>query len=548
MVSFSPSFPNYETTFLENEDTDWMSSQSDLDSNTVQDVIVSENNRQRKIWHFLTLGIPAMIEALSIFMEALVQREKVGPPVTVKFNPPNLSLAELGKLSKFHRFDLIGSGSAMNKAEVTKALELANQVMKQIQEAQTNNNTESLPSLLERKKMLIDILEINSVPTKTRSDYNFENWQTRDIINFEMTKDYYHSLPEIFEWFKPSIQSKILKSYSIDYNEAVLAESIALSLAYIEGLDNKTISIPIFDPDTQEYRLALYHIKFMRLGDSLPCYILESEDPHAHPWLTIRGTQYQTKLSPQGQEYRIGSLESMLSDALDHKCITRHVINKSLVCKSSAQQEEGSVQSESLGDLFKRWHLQGKKAILTGHSLGATFVNALTVEFPFSIKNAYGFSGAGVSKNNGKKWQSLLNHPNETVRKECENKLINFDYEGDPIPSGGCHLIGDHFAVTSAAGGSSIYNSHTRSRLNRGFKICRVDLAAENNKFARTFAEKLRIITGYCMRIIFKLLSCLRLVSDQYLPDWWVNRQAYKEYAKSYRTVNAAFHPAILSA
>ena len=167
-----------------------------------------------------------------------------------------------------------------------------------------------------------------------------------------------------------------------------------------------------------------------------------------------------------------------------------------------------------------------KSVILAGHSLGGTFVNNIAIEFPDSFKTAYAFSAAGVSKLANRRYQLLL--------PEQRANIINFDFEGDPIPSGGCCMIGRHFAIKAVSTiepAHGFYETHVRSHLNRDFYMQEVDISKENSKFSRILCEGVRACIGRCLH--FLLYAC----GKQYLPDWWNNRKIYKQRADLQRSL-----------
>jgi hypothetical protein len=397
-------------------------------------------------------------------------------------------------------------------------------------------------ALKEKIDAFAGLLEKNT-KSLSRKDLLAEDWAVLDSIVYELIIDFFTNLSTIFNtaWFKNLSFDKTLQEvFHTNYSEALIAENLALSFAYVEGTNGKIIPLPVFDEATKKYKLVEYQVQETTLGDNLPCYILESKDPTARPWVVVRGTQYYTDLSSQGKELRRGSLESILADSIDHKCIARHVINKTLLKQSQVEDAQGTVtQHEPLGSFFERWHRENKSVNLTGHSLGATLVNNLAVEFYDDIHKAYAFSGAGVSKKIAKRWDLFIdktlvrnNLPAE-ARDSLNAKLVNFDYEGDLIPSGGTRLIGMHLAIKNLAKRkiTKMYECHVSCHLNNDFAISRVDTATEKKKWARHFCEGLRIATGRCFRFLLTILN-----SKQF-PDWWLNRKVYKEAAYHHRIV-----------
>lgn len=493
-----------------------------------------QNNRQRTTWHFLTLGIPLMIEALSVFWSGLIHRETVDLPLRVRFKFDRLPQDKIGQLIRFHQFNQI-SCRPLNKAAENKALALMTQLINRLEKAKNESNLQEQQECRGRLNSLRSVLEKQFTAKMSRSDFNEEDWAIADQIDYELAYDYFAELTDLFntDWMSSSNLRRELKAdLGIDYQESVMAENLALSLSYIEGLDGKTISLPVYDKTLGKFLSVAYTIKLTTIGDSLPCYILESTDPQINPWMIVRGTQPYIGVSVNNKEYRMGGLESLLADSIDPECISRNVINKALTCRPIVNQNGTFIQKESLSDIFRKWKQEGKQVKLSGHSLGGTLVNALTVEFYDQIKKSYAFSGAGVSIETAQRWEMLnQKHPALALDK----KLINFDYEGDIIPAGGRRLIGTHLAIEPLVqlGPSGIYDCHVRSHLNHDFQIQKIDVKKETSKLVRVFCERLRIVTGKCFLLL------LWFFSNKYMPDWWKNRNVYRERAAFERDIRA---------
>lgn len=506
---------------------------------TSKEEIINEENRERSAWHYLTLGIPLLIETLSLFYTGIINREKIGPAFKVRFkhkdkNGQPLPFEQIKHLFLFQNYNNHTS-AALNLGEMSKAQQFLNRTLNVAQDALKKGDQFAYQQQLDKMRPYQNLLEKNRNPNLSRTDFKEEDWKTLDTIDFELAGEYFSALCELFNTQAKSsadenvhmfldLNEMMHNVFSLDYCEAVIAENLSLGLAYIEGLEGKKLKLPVVDHQTKLFRLVEYTIKQTRVGDALPCYLLESEDPDAHPWFVVRGTSSYTGVSSSGKEYRTGAMESILADSLDHECISRNIINKALVTSPIIKEGEALVQKESLSGIFDRWQGAGKKAILCGHSLGGTIVNALTVEFYDQVKITYAFSSAGVSKETSDRWRQLTQQDSAETYK---TKLMNFDYEGDFIPSGGRMLIGNHFAIKADKhwSGRGLYDTHVFSHLNHDFRIQRVDIDKEHSKLGRWFCERLRIFVGHCFRLL------LAIFSHKYIPDWWTNREVYREYA-----------------
>lgn len=493
----------------------------------------SKINEHRLRWHFLTLGVPLLLETLSVFCKGIIHRHKSGLPLRVRFKTDHLTLEKMGKIALFQRFTKPFAGP-LHKQEEEKATLLIQQTINACNNAKDQGDFQEVEACQQKLQALGKLLEKNRNSKMSRNDFDEDDWRITDQIDYELADEHGAFLTEMFnsDWFKNAhFQYQMKRDFGVDYDEAVLAELLSFSLAYVEGLDQKTLRLPVYDADLQKYRTVAYVIKASRMGDDLPCYLLESNDPHAHPWFVIRGTQSYTKVSKHGREHRIGSFESMMADTLDHKCISRNILNKALIHRPIIVENGKYVQKESLEDLFGRCRKANKKVNLCGHSLGGTLVNTLAVEFYDQIKTAYAFSAAGVSKYYAGRWEAL------NSATPAENKLINFDHEGDIVPAGGRCLIGNHVAIEplNPPQVESIYQRHNHRHLCKDFQIQKVDAKKENGKFERAFCERIRIIIGACLRFLFSLFN------GKYLPDWWCNRKIYRERANLHRLLRPHF-------
>lgn len=485
----------------------------------------------RRFWNFLTLGVPLLIETMSLFWLDIVHRQQEGVCLHFKFKTNKLPEDQIPEALKFHQFNEI-SRTPLNKLEADKVHQYINRLINRRELASTKNDRKTMELCEDWLNKFSSILKKNLTPKLSRKDFTMDDWEVLDLVDFELAAEHFASLTPFFnssEYRSSRFQEEMNDKFQVDYNEATIAEGLSLSLAYIEHLHGKKICLPIKTGHAETpYRSAEYTIVETFLGDALPCYILESTDKEAPPWFVIRGTQSYTEISPNGKEYRIGSLESILADAIDHKEIARDVIKKSLVCRPIVKENGVLRQKKSLTEIFERWRKRKTKVRIAGHSLGASLANYLTVRNEKIVERAYGFSGAGVSTKVAKKWDKKLKKKAQaegTSVDQLEKKIVNFDYEGDFVPAGGARLIGLHLALTSQEDEveSGLYHAHVRSRLNHNFKVRQVNIKKENSKLSRKFCELLRYVTGLCLRVM------LNLCYPQHIPDWWKNRKIYRK-------------------
>ncbi|MBA3815230.1 MAG: hypothetical protein H0X29_01665 [Parachlamydiaceae bacterium] len=467
----------------------------------------------RPFWYYLTLGVPILIEMFSLFCDGIIHRENTGEALQFRFRYKHLPKCQINQIAQFHRYNEVAS-SILNGSELDKAVDMVNQLVI------STHGAESLQlSTLEQQQSINALLEKNKNPKLSRKYISDKDWKVLDLIDYEIAKDYFSNFVDFFNslWFKNLGFTREMKMrFDVNYEEAVVAESLSMSLAYIEGLGGKTLMLPCFDEKTGIYRSVSYTIKEFIMGDALPCYILESKDQQAQPWFVIRGTQFYKERAP--------SLESILADAIDYKGIATNIINKSLVYRPIVKEGDFLVQKESLSDIFERWRQENKSAILTGHSLGGTLANTMAIEFPNSIKVVYAFGAMGVAKKTSLRYEAL--------KEILHGKIINFDSEGDLVPSGGHCLIGRHLSMKAVFKGRQAIGfceSHVRSHLNQDFQVQKVDIPKENKKSVRPICEKIRVLAGRCLRFL------LYIFGRKYLPDWWKKRKVYKQQANLQR-------------
>lgn len=502
--------------------------------NLVTAPIQINQQSSRRIWDYLTLGIPYLIRGISFIWEGITHREKTGPELYFRFKHKYLRPECFRCMQKFYAFNQIES-TPLNREENSKAWTLINIAVNAQQEARKNKQFERAEKCSQTIQKLTSLLQKNVSLNASRKNFTQSDWEALDTIDFELLKDHFVNLNHVFNssWFASlHFQESMKEHFGVNYKKALISEALALSLAYVEGLDGKTILLPVHDKANSAYHLVEYEIRETLLGDSLPCYILESKEPCAKPWLALRGTQFYTGLNKDGKELRKGSLESILADAIDPECIAKDVINKSLVYRPLIKKEDSIEQKESLADLFNGWKQQNKRVYICGHSLGGYLSNNLSVKFFNTVAKAYSFSGTGVGEVTFRKWHKHLQEESNLTGlpiSKLEEKIVNFDFEGDFVPAGGGKGIGLHLAIAPLVKSEQhgLYHNHVSSHLNQNYKIQRVDVEKENNKIARVVCERFRNLVGFFFRVF------MYFCNKENIPDWWTNRKVYREQVKS---------------
>lgn len=506
---------------------------------------VHRSHYKGRKWNILSLGIPYLAHKVKVFLERFIHREKAGIGINVAFNLNSLTQEENERLNKYCQFyEILKTPLKCIQREM--AIKMHHEAAQKKEQSEKVKDTAQVQYYDTRINVLKNLLALDVKKKATRHDFNEADWNMIDEIDYAILQEHFARLNSFFnaEWYQSMPHhNKLKRGFNIDYRESIIAEILAFTVAYVQNLDGKTLNLPIYDHEKEIFRLVPYTLTAATLGDNLPYYILESDDPMAQTWVAVRGTQRFRKLARKDVEVRMGSTESIISDILDPKCLARHIINKALVArpivnKDAEKQNAKYQQKESLEDIFMKLKASNKRIVLVGHSLGGTIVNTLGAEFAeIGIEQfvVYGFSAPGVSKQIADKWNGLLKK-NATADKNAASiplpKIINFDHHGDLVPALGKFLIGDHFAVEalSTAYEKGLYKSHVQRHLWNNCDIHQVDIVKENNKLERKIADFFRIIIG-------KLVQAIMVISKSKFPDWWIRKNFYKAQAKLVRKI-----------
>lgn len=365
------------------------------------------------------------------------------------------------------------------------------------------------------KEALASLQKMSLPKRATRHDFNLKEWQALDLVNFTLIQDYLINLNQLFqtdylELFKNNIQVQ----FDVDYQEALIAETLAKSLAYLMGMEGKEIQLPVLENNSS--RLVSYTIDKIHLGDSLPCYILKSQDLQAKPWIVIRGTEVILG-EEKGQELRQGAFESILADTIDRSGLSTDIVTKSSL-KSDLESNVKNLETE----ISKFIHAK-QKINLTGHSLGGYLVNDIAIRFAPHIHTAYGFSAPSVGQELGNSYKQKI-----ASGVLQAHQIVNFDVEGDPIASAGHGegLVGLRIAVQPILHFNrkeSPIHCHLQHNLKGHFKLQQVDIEKESKKLSRRVATATRAIVG---KIV---LIWVQTFYQEQLPDWWKNRYHYRQ-------------------
>ncbi|MCE5293972.1 MAG: hypothetical protein LLF94_05105 [Chlamydiales bacterium] len=360
----------------------------------------------------------------------LVKRAKTDTTIAVR---GTLHSPDHKAVKDFHEFDVVPKvpfdTPPLTQAQVRKAQELG------------------LETLISAQK-----------PKATRNDFDPSTWKQLDAVNFALTQEHLESLCTLFN---SDYHAETANNFSAhgNWNESLIAETLAKALAYTEDLSGNTIRIPV--KNGQQYELKEFTITNFPLGEQLPCYVLTAEGEKS--WIVPRGTEIS--------KGRTASMESILADC-DPKGIANRILDDA---KKTRQLEE----------LF--YHA-GENANIAGHSLGGLLANELAARYPDKLAHSYGFSAPGISR-------VTFNGLTDAQKAHLATKITNFQTEGDLVPSAGHHYIGKNFAVSTEA--KDAIHAHLQHNLNRpGTSLTVIDNRLESQKLLHRISESTRKNVG----------------------------------------------------
>lgn len=312
------------------------------------------------------------------------------------------------------------------------------------------------------------LLELTSAKRTTMMDFDREAWATYDALNFALIQEHFLNLDTHFA--SPAFVNE-LSSWGVDLAEAMVAEILAKSLAYTQGLDGKEIFLP------GRRGMESYTIREFHFGKNLPGYILEPQGQFSQAWVIARGTQPMLKKDVLG-ELRKGARESIKAD-LHPESITRDAINKALM-------------QDAVRNIFAT-----RTVKLAGHSLGGALVSDLATRYPDKVSKVYTFSAPGMGRFELDRW-------NETL----DTALIAFDMQGDLVPCAGLYLKGLHIEIAQDLHHHPI-TKHNALALNKPFKAAIVDNNRENARKSRLRMAALQRIQKRVMAMYEKRAALL---------------------------------------
>lgn len=387
----------------------------------------------------------------------LVKRAKTETSFTTGVAPtrPNLEESQRKLIKSFHEFDVVPrvpfDTPPLTPAQIAKVKDMLSEATSDL------------------KAGLKELTDLQAKKKATRQDFTPAAWKALDAINFELTQDHLTNLCELFTSDYHSNVVTDCTQHGVDWNESLIAETLAKALAYTEDLEGKTIRVPVKIENENRYELKEFHITKYTIGDKLPCYVLRC--PGQKSWIVPRGTEILREKTEEGNELRQGAMESILAD-----CDPKGIGYRALA------SDQGKIQLENI------LNHAGENSLIAGHSLGGLLANEITAKYPDRISKCYGFSAPGISK-------STYNELKSEQMPSIEAKICNFQAEGDLVPSAGRYFIGKNFAVGSAS--TDAIHSHLQHNLNRpNVKLTLIDNKKESQKLMRKLSEATRVGVG----------------------------------------------------
>ncbi|GAB4235598.1 MAG: hypothetical protein Tsb0021_15170 [Chlamydiales bacterium] len=362
-------------------------------------------------------------------------------------------------------------------------------------------NIDSLESLLP----IIPYLETNSYDLNSLSG---KQWKALDVVHFELTQNKLLLAAQLLNSTSVNeVRELLAKHFNVDFSKALVSEILAKNLAYTLDQGGKILSIPI-KQQNGFYLMIEYTVREFTVGDNLPVYILEADQKEvvAPPFMVIRGTETTFN--------RKGSIESLQMDLLDAEGIAVEPLYKSLALDKN---------EKSIHYFFDKWEKEGKKPIITGHSLGGFLSLWIGVHFLSKIDGVFTFNSPGVSN-------SLVQIYREQCKKSDtpnpQDKIVNFVREGDPVSGLESHFIGQSIETwpSNSTNDKGIQEIHSEYILLGAFNAQKIDCEKEQENTHRRRLNMVRQLASYCLKNsdIFKTT-----------PDWWTQKS---EYLVKYQT------------
>lgn len=256
--------------------------------NMFKSLSASFNDQKVKLGKSLGKLKEGMKEHMEVFTGAF-NRITVGSEVELKL-PTHNDKDTQQKIDAVTQFNVTPkdplSPKSLDKEQIAKAKELLNDLTKPLTPAQMNG----LESLIKKE----------GIP---RIFWSEKDVKALDDVNFALIQDHFINLNECLKDFPENM-------HGIDFQESLIAETLAKSLAYTQVRDGHTIKIPVRQ-ENETFELKEFEIKSLKMGHALPCYSLTPKnDEKATAWLVVRGTE---NLIGKGRK---GAFESVAADFL----------------------------------------------------------------------------------------------------------------------------------------------------------------------------------------------------------------------------------------
>ncbi len=346
-------------------------------------------------------------------------------------------------------------------------------------------------------------------------DLSTEESKLLNVLNFRAIQDHLKNVTEILndEKFQISIYSQEVKNYN--YKNAIIAEILAKCLAYLDNLEGQSIDIPV--EIEGKMKLVSYQIEKDYLGDKLPYYVLqpipdrihnhhqyatpEEVQQYAKIWIDIRGTAFIKKEGKEGVE------ESIAADFKDEKGVSALPV----------WQKSG----ELLIKLTKLSKGINKNIQITGHSLGGTLAQVMSVIFHPFIYQTFAFNSPGVDEQIYQLYEKNLNLD--------EQKSISvFHRHGDFISSASPKRIGQNYEfqlIGKNKESNNAFIKHLEMVLTAPHHAREVDLKKDERNTFRRFSE-------WSRRNI--LSKAVYLIIGQKTFSWLERRKELRTFADRY--------------
>lgn len=328
------------------------------------------------------------------------------------------------------------------------------------------------------------VSHLGAVLRRSQSLPQFMKLQELDNQDFETTQVFFEDLTALLRSGELNPLLKLYEAIPISYVEAMTGEVLSKVLAYREGIEGKTLHLPVHLEG--EWRQIPYHVESWWIDGKLPMMLLKSSQPRTPSWIVPRGTSPFFGL-------RKGTIESIEADLQNQDGIDVELLER----------------EEHLGEVIEGLCEEGRSLCVAGHSLGGVMAVHLGVKVAMNTPRVYAYNAPGAGPITKGLYDSLTDRP----------AIFQFMTDGDLIPCVGRFLLGKVFAVDIHRLLLPV-GAHLELTLNRDHALREVAAEEEERTLAREFME------GWVRaKLLRNLLKPVSYVSQTRLVRQWLRME-----------------------